>query len=202
MNKPQEVWVMIPEANDRFQVSNLGHVQQLGWMRNSNGNAMPILRVEAMPLSCELETGRLGWRLDDGKFRARDDLMALFDVNSVSVSVDRTRDEQLAREREALNGRQAAAPDIGDVAYRPDRFVMPSAVELITDQSIAALIPDGQGYFKTEFTAIVAENFGISKPSAYELIDRALKSGALKATVQPKRCRWHKAGILITRGRK
>lgn len=197
--KTQEVWVMIPDANDRFQVSNLGHVQQLGWMRMACGNAIPLLKVEPLPLTCELSTGRLGWRLDDGRFRPRDELMALFDVNTTTVSVDHSKDAELLRGRESANTGKSASLDFGETDYRPDRFVMATAFKDISSDEIAGLLPSDRGIFKTDFTRIIAENFSVTLHFASELLQKALREGKVIATVQPKRCRWHKAGILITR---
>ena len=97
MNTTKEVWLPVPNTGWRFEVSNHGHVMQLG--RNGAFGRKAVFGAVAKPLVCDYKTEVLGWHLwfdNEMHFFKLDDLMALF--GDIPVEID-PAEMEAARER-------------------------------------------------------------------------------------------------------
>lgn len=94
-----EVWISVPDTYGRFEVSNLGHLRQLGRRSRSIDRLKMIFGCVFRQLLCDIETSRFGWyvRYDNERhFLDRDKLLALFEGIPVVLDPD---EESAARAR-------------------------------------------------------------------------------------------------------
>ena len=97
-----EVWIFVPGTDDRYAISNLGHLKMLGRKRRCGRLTRMYLEPAMRELKCFFEDGKFGWIvvLDNAKrYFYRDELMKLFD--GYPTDVDTSRDAECRAAREA-----------------------------------------------------------------------------------------------------
>jgi len=98
-----EVWISVPDTLGRFEVSNFGHLRQMGSRTNSIDRFKMRFRCTPRPLVSEFDTGRLGWcvRYDNEScFFDRGELMKLFE--GIEVVLDPREDDSARSKRDLL----------------------------------------------------------------------------------------------------
>ena len=97
-----ELWLSIPETDNRFEVSNFGHVRQMARNRRHGRRTLRVQDVKEKPLVADFESGELGWSVffdNASHFFPRDRLMAMFP--EAVLNIDHSADGDCIAAREA-----------------------------------------------------------------------------------------------------
>lgn len=89
MNEITEVWVEVPGTSGRYEISNKGHLKQMGKRQRRGKHEVTVFTNKIFPIVSDYISGKLGWYvyMDNQKhFFRRDVLMALF--KGVPIEID------------------------------------------------------------------------------------------------------------------
>ena len=101
MDEVAEVWMFVPDTDERFAISNYGHLKQVARKVSRFGKVLTIPDGKLKPLYCTFKDGTFGWKVaydNRNRFFARNELLALF--NGIPMRVDASLDAKLKGERD------------------------------------------------------------------------------------------------------
>ena len=102
MEEISEVWMFVPETDERLAVSNYGRLEQV-MRKRARRHTVRIYKDGSMKkLSCAFKTGEIGWYVcidGEQRFFTREKLLALF--KGIPLAVDTSGDASLVEHYEA-----------------------------------------------------------------------------------------------------
>ena len=94
----QEVWLDVPKTDGRYQISNHGHLRQMGRKERFGKTMKTVFTNVAKQLVSNYKTFEFGWYIfidGEKKFLRRNELMELFIAINIPVEIN-IREEHMA----------------------------------------------------------------------------------------------------------
>ena len=105
----QEVWLDVPETDGRYQISNHGHLRQMGRKERFGKTMKTVFTNVAKQLVSNYKTFEFGWYIfidGEKKFLRRNELMELFIAINIPVEIN------ICEEHMAVKIRKETVKDI------------------------------------------------------------------------------------------